>query len=197
YHEFSADYIVLDTQNVGIALIDLLGQGSTDPDTGAEYPPLKCMNDDKLAERCSYSNAAKVIYSIRATAQRNSDIAKAMKASLRSKKLKLMIHENDAEEYLSNLKGYNSLPEDLKIKFKMPFIQTSLLINEAINLEAEMNDTGTIKLKEQGSARKDRYSSLSYLNFFVSDYLEPKNRKQKTTVDTSKLFMFKKATTSY
>lgn len=197
YHEFNADYIVLDTQNVGISLIDLLGQGSTDPDTGAEYPPLKCMNDERLAERCSYSNAAKVIYSIRATAQLNSDIAKAMKASLRSKKLKLMIHENDAEEFLQNLKGYSNLPEDLKIRFKMPFIQTSLLINEAINLEADINDTGTIKLKEMGSARKDRYSSLSYMNFFVSDYLEPKNRKQKSVVDPAKLFLFKKATTNY
>jgi len=191
YHEFAADYIVLDTMNAGIFLLDILGQGQINVRNGQEYPPLKCMNDDDLAKRCVYSDAPKVIYSIQGSAKLNSKIAVSMRNALRNKKLKLMIHENDAEEILTSIKGYSNLPEDLKIKFKMPFIQTSLLINETINLEASYNDQGEVSLKEVGSARKDRYSSLSYLNMFA-DTLEIKNRKQKTDVDISKMFMIKK-----
>ncbi|WP_341323375.1 terminase family protein [Solibacillus sp. FSL H8-0523] len=192
FNEFAADYLVLDTLNAGIFLLDVLGQGQIDPRNGQEYPPLKCMNDDELAKRCVYPNAQKAIYSIQGTSKLNSKIAVTMKNSLRNKKLKLMLHENDAEEILETLKGYKSLPEDIKIKFKMPFIQTSLLINETINLEATYNDQGEVSLKEIGSARKDRYSSLSYLNYFVSHYLEPKNRKTKQEFKPAQLFMYKK-----
>lgn len=191
YHEFSADYIILDTQNFGTSIVDLLGEGQVDSETGMEYPPLKCMNDDRLAERCVYPHAEKVIYSFRGSPQLNSAIAKNMKASLRSKKLRLLIHENDAEEILINLKGYKSLPQDVKLKFKMPFIQTSLLINETINLESETSDIGIVKLKEVGNARKDRFSSVSYLNHFVTDYLEVKNRRKKEEISISKLFKFR------
>lgn len=193
FYEFGADYLVLDTMNAGIFLLDVLGQGQTDTRNGREYPPLKCMNDEDLAKRCVYPNAVKAIYSIQGSAKLNNKIAVSMRNALRNRSLKLMMHENDAEEILENLKGYKSLPEDIKIKFKMPFIQTSLFINETINLEATYNNQSEVTLKEMGSARKDRYSSLSYLNFFVSDYVEPKNRKQKSDINPSKLFMFKKA----
>lgn len=186
--EFDADFIVLDTQNVGVAFIDLLGQGQVDPETGEEYPPIKCINDERLAQRCVYQNAEKVIYSIRATAQLNSDIAKNMKSLLRSKKVKLLTHENDANEVLETIKGYKNLPEDVKVSFRMPYIQTTLLVNETINLEAEINDVGVVKLKEVGSARKDRYSSLSYLLYISSEIEAERNRKNVNSVsDLTKL----------
>jgi hypothetical protein len=46
-------------------------------------------------------------------------------------------------------------------------------------------------LKEQGSGRKDRYSSLSYLNFIANE-LERKLKKKVDPIDIDKLFMFKK-----
>lgn len=191
FHEFSADYIVLDTMNMGIFLLDILGQTQVDPRNGHEYPPLKCMNDEDLAKRCIYPDAPKVIHSVRAGAKLNNEIAVSMKNALRNKKLQLMIHENEAVEILSNLKGYMNLPEEVKLKFKMPFIQTSLFINETINLEASYNDQKEVSLKEIGSARKDRYSSLSYLNHFA-DFIERKNRKKKSDVKPTQMFMFKK-----
>lgn len=46
-------------------------------------------------------------------------------------------------------------------------IQTSLFINEAISLEMTMLN-GQIRLTEPVGARKDRYTSVSYLNYYVS-----------------------------
>ena len=44
---------------------------------------------------------------------------------------------------------------------RIPYIQTTLLINELINLSHETNN-GLIKVKEKTGMRKDRYSSLQY-----------------------------------
>ena len=48
----------------------------------------------------------------------------------------------------------------------MPYIQTSLLINEMINLEHEINNN-KVKLKERSGMRKDRFSSLEYSYWIV------------------------------
>lgn len=191
FYDFDCDYIVLDTQNAGIGVYDQLTETQFDSERGAEYEPLSCVNDDRLAERCVYSNAPKVVYSIRATPQMNSEIAVSFKDALKRNKIKLLISENESDEVLNKIKGFDKLPEDVKLKFRLPYMQTSFLINEMMNLEGEITESGLVKLREQGSGRKDRYSSLSYLNFIASE-LERKLKKKVDPVDISKLFMFKK-----
>ena len=54
----------------------------------------------------------------------------------------------------------------------MPFLETQLMINECAELQYEkMPQTGIIKIYEQGSKRKDRYTSCSYGSYFI-DKLE-------------------------
>ena len=190
FYDFDCDYIVLDTQSAGIGIFDTLVTPQFDSQRGVEYEPLNCVNDSRLQERCVYSNAPKTIYSIRATPQMNSEIAVSFRDSFKKGKIKLLIPENEAIETLNNNKAFAKLPEEIKIKFKMPYIQTSLLINEMMNLESEITDSGLIKLKEQGSQRKDRYSSLSYGNY-IANQLESKLNKKSETIDIDKLFLFK------
>ena len=52
----------------------------------------------------------------------------------------------------------------------MPYINTTLLISELINLEYETKNN-VVKVKEKAGNRKDRYSSLSY-NLYVSKQIE-------------------------
>jgi hypothetical protein len=191
FYDFDCDYIVLDTQNAGIGVYDQLTETQFDAERGSEYEPLSCINDERLSERCVYSNAPKVVYSIRATPQMNSEIAVSFKDSLKRNKIKLLISENESEGVLTKIKGFDKLPEEIKLMLRMPYMQTSLLVNEMMNLEGEITDSGLIKLKEQGSSRKDRYSSLSYLNFIAVE-LERKLKKTVEPVDVSKLFMFKR-----
>ena len=186
YDDFNCDYIVLDTFNSGIGVYDRLTEHTTDPQRGTEYTPLSCMNDDRLAQRCVFPNAPKVVYSVRASGQLNSEIASNFKDSLRRGIIKLPVIEDEAKDILDGIKGYSSLPPELKVNFRLPYIQTTLMANEILNLEFEVSDAGNIKLKEVGGARKDRYSSVSYLNYFASE-LEVKNRKRNTDVDYTKL----------
>ena len=53
------------------------------------------------------------------------------------------------------------MSEIQQANMKMPYIQTTLLINELINLTHDTS-TGLIKVREKTGMRKDRYSSLQY-----------------------------------
>lgn len=193
FYDFNCDYIVLDTLNAGIGIYDQLTETQNDSERGTEYEPLSCINDERLAERCVYPNAPKVVYSIRGNATLNSQIANSIKDVLKRQKMKLPVPEAEGEEFLKGIKGYEKLPEEQKEKFRMPYMQTTLLINEMMNLEMEINETnGLIKLKEQGRSRKDRYSALSYLNYIASE-LEIKSRKKAGSYKASDYLFFKQS----
>lgn len=194
FYDFDCTNIVLDVNGPGIGIYDSLTERGTDTIRGTEYEPLSCMNNEDLAKRCVYSNAPKVIYAVRANASLNSEIATTFKDYLRRSKVSLPVTESEGEDFLSTVKGYKDLPEEVKMEFRMPYLQTSLMINEILNLESERNkDTGAIKIKESGSARKDRYSSISYLVQFSSE-MSVKNRRKKQSFNPIKLFMVKKPT---
>ena len=57
-----------------------------------------------------------------------------------------------------------------QLKYKTPYIQTTLLIYELINLQHKIEGTN-IKIKEKSGMRKDRYSSLGY-NYHILRTLE-------------------------
>ena len=52
----------------------------------------------------------------------------------------------------------------------MPYLQTTFLVYELINLQYEIKGTN-IKIVERSGMRKDRYSSLAY-NYWVQNQLE-------------------------
>jgi hypothetical protein len=142
-----------------------------------------------MAARCTSKNAPKVIWSIQGNAKFNSDCALALREGFRQGKIRLLISEFEADEVLKEMKGYNNLLPSEKIKFQLPYIQTSLLINELINLEYQTKDN-LVKVHETSGNRKDRFSSLEY-NFFVSTAIELKSRKPKQQQNVSTTVVFR------
>lgn len=167
FNDFDCDFLVLDTQNLGLGIFDQLVQPLYDRDRQVEYEPWNCVNDDKMAERCTYPNAEKKIYSIKGNQQFNSECAILLRDALKRGNFKLLVNENEAKEYFRKLKGFDGLSSEEHVQMEMPYIQTTLLINEMINLEGERTDSGLIKLKEPRSKRKDRYSSITYGNYIA------------------------------
>lgn len=190
YHDFDIDYIVLDTQGVGLGVFDLLVIPLVDKERGIEYEPISCINDKKMADRCTYPQAKEVIYSIKAGKQINSEAAISVKDDLTRGRLRLLTMESDGREYLNNMKGYFKLPEEIKAELELPYIQTSLLSNEMIGLEGSRDpNTGYISVKEQSGNRKDRYSSIAYGNY-IANQLERENITSKREIDISDYMYF-------
>lgn len=70
----------------------------------------------------------------------------------------------------------------------MPYIHTTLLIDELVNLQHE-EVSGKVKIFEKTGMRKDRYSSLSY-NYYVANQLESKMSRRSNS-DNIEAFVIK------
>nr|DAG55778.1 MAG TPA: large terminase [Caudoviricetes sp.] len=190
YDEFMCDYIVLDTNGIGLGVYDALAKEIVDPDTGEIYPALSCINDKTMAERCTVIGAPKVIWSVKASAQFNSDCAVLLREAFRSGRIRLLVSEYEADELLKAIKGYKSLSPGDQVKFKLPYINTTLLIDELTKLRHE-ESAGKIRIFERSGMRKDRYSSLSY-NYYVAVQLENKLIKFRANqIQTQESFIIK------
>ena len=180
YDVYKCTDLAIDTNGVGLGVFDKLIQDIVDPATGELYPALSCCNDKTMAERCKVDNAPKVIWSIKASASFNNEICILLRSGFQNGKINLLVSEFEAEEVLRDkIKGYNKMPAYEQMQYKLPYIQTTLLVYELINLEYEVKGTN-VKITEKSGMRKDRYSSLAY-NYWVQCQLEREMlRKQKT-----------------
>ena len=181
FEEFDCDYLAIDSKGVGFGILDLLLRDQVDYITGQIYPALNCYNDPDIAARCSNPHARKVIWAIKGSAQFNSEAALGLREAFRQGTIRLLIPEYDCEEMLKELKGWDKLSAAEQMDLRMPYVNTSCLVNELINLEYEARDNG-IKVREKSGMRKDRYSSLSY-NLAVSRELERQMARPRNTGD--------------
>lgn len=170
FAEFECDYLVIDRTGLGLGVVDALMADIYDQAAGDTYGALSCCNDDEIAKRCTSQNAPKVIWAIKGAPEFNSTCALGLRESLKQGQVKLLISEFDADEFLFSIKGYASMQPPEALLFKLPYIHTTLLVNELVNLEYETKNN-VIRVKEKSGMRKDRYSSLSY-NIFVSKAIE-------------------------
>lgn len=174
YEDFMADYIVIDARNGGGQIVYSLQKILYDEERDIEYPPLKCMNNEDYSKVCQDPHAKECIYVINATQTLNSEIAIAFRKNLVENRIDFLVNYNTAkEEILNNYKEYTeTLDLDVQIEFEKPFLETQVMISECAELQYEkMPQTGTIKVYEQGSNKKDRYTSASYGSYFI-DKLE-------------------------
>ena len=190
FDEYACDYLVLDTNGLGLGVYDCLSRDIVDPETGEVYPAISCCNNAEMAARCTVIGAEKVIWSIKAGAQFNSDCAFLLREAFRSGRIRLLQTEYDAEEVLSELKGYSSLSAAEKMQLKLPYIHTTLLIDELTKLQHEESG-GKVRIFEKSGMRKDRYSSLSY-NYYVATQLESKiTKRHSANTHASEMFVVK------
>ncbi len=176
FDEYQCDYLVLDCQGVGMGIADLLIRDMVDPETGELYPAINYCNNKEMADRCTVPGAEKVIYAIKASAQFNSDCAVLLREGFRSGKIRLLDTELDGEDYMSSLPGWGSLNPQEHLDLQMPYINTTLLINELVNLQHDETN-GKVKIFEKSNMRKDRFSSLSY-NYYVALEIERKTMRR-------------------
>lgn len=171
--------LALDVRGLGVGVFDSLICDIYDTELGITYSALSCCNDPVYAERCKDRNAPKVIWAIQATAQFNNDMYLSLRKGFKEKQINLLTSEFVAEESLKEVKGYESLNIENKVKMQLPYIHTTLLINELINLQFEAKGAN-IRVFEKPGMRKDRVSSIGY-NFHVMNQLSNKLKPKSTS----------------
>ena len=154
-----------------IGVYDRLAKVMYDDDRQIEYSPLKCMNDENIANRVKIPNANSCIFAVVASQKLNSEIATTLKTTLQDNKLDLLIPYNKAlEEQLPKIDEYRTATElSDQLFYERPYLETQEFIAETNGLLCERKEqTGIIVVSERGSNCKDRYTSVSYGNYFIS-----------------------------
>lgn len=167
YYDFEADYAVVDINGIGQGVFDACATVLEDKERGVEYPAWASLNDEAVNER-SKANGLKCIYTVKANAKFNNDIAVALQASIQSGKLELPINDIEKREELQENKVYRRSSPEEQVRWLYPYVQTTALVNELVNLEYTVREGG-IKIQEVGTTTKDRYSSLAYCNFYADE----------------------------
>lgn len=182
YDYYKCTDLVMDTSGLGLPIYDLLIKDMADPEMGKNYHALSCCNNKDMAERCKVVDAPKVIWSIKGNLSFNSECCNLLRSAFQQKKINLLLPVEDAENFLNESVKYNTLSIPEKQFYISPFLQTTLIIYELINLQYEIKNNNTV-IYEKSGMRKDRYSSLSY-NYWVQYQLEINNlRKSKQQFD--------------
>lgn len=201
FEEFKGDVLVLDIANAGISVFDSLSSVTKDETRGVEYRAYTVMNsldvDDRvyeeLTKRTLGKDAFACIFPISATAQLNSAIAVEFRTRLKKKLVSFLVDDNEEEEFLIKSGNKDILDQEdpsLKAYLLQAHIQTSLLINECISLEmATTGAAGLIKLIEPEGGRKDRYTAVSYLNYYVSMMDNELLKDESSAMDDEQAFL--------
>lgn len=170
FYDFESDYGVLDVNGMGIGVYDACAGILRDDDRDIEYPAWVSMNDDTLKEKSKYVNALPVLWTIKASAKLNNDIAFGLKIAIKNGRLRLPISDiQKREDFVSEKKlNFIGLPYEEQLRYLSTYTQASLMINELVDLEYDVSGAN-IKIKEVGSATKDRYSALAYVNYVAGE----------------------------
>ena len=186
FDEYQCDYMVLDTNGLGIGIFDAIAKDIVDPETGEIYPALSCCNNKTMEMRCTVPGAPKVIFSVKAGTQFNSDCAFLLREGFKSGQIRLLVTEYDGDQLLQEIKGYSSLSPVDRLKLQSCYINTTLLIDELVKLRHE--EIGNqVRMIERSGSRKDRYSSLSY-NYYIATQLGAKQMRRNNQVTDSDTF---------
>ena len=183
FYQYGCDYVVVDGKGVGIPIMDFIMADRYDAEYGQLYPALNCMNNPDFSERCKVKGAPKKIFVIVATPKMNNDMCLSLRAGFQNGYINLLMDEDIIEdEVLPNVKHYSRLTDAMRAKVRLPYVQTTLLINELVNLQHETVN-GLIRVKEKASIRKDRYSSVEYGYHFIQEL----SKSLKPEKDSSRL----------
>lgn len=180
WYDFSASYIVLDANNAGTAIYDIMTEQTIDTTRGIEYPPMTVFYHKSISryedykQRTRSPNAIPVIYPMWATETINSEMAYMCRDALKTDRLRMMCLPQVGEEFLMEQAKYFDANKDLSLLswFMRPYYQASETQNEMVNLIPTFSEN-KVKLVEPSQGRKDRYVSVAYGVWFTKTVLDP------------------------
>lgn len=190
FYDMDCDYCVLDTMGNGIGVYDSLTKITIDENRDIVYPAWVSMNEETKAIRSIEKEAIPVVYSVTTSGQNSGAILHEMytyaKTQIEKKKVKLLINELEAKEYLIEKHDYLKKDAYDQAIMMLPYLQTSRMITELTQLESETRG-GFIKLMEPSGKRKDRAMCFFYGMFYIK-ILESEIKKKSEKIDYSKMF---------
>lgn len=176
---FDFSWITVDTNGLGVGLVDFLMTENLDGLTGKLYPPYNVKN---IKDYPDYQIDQKIgakpkIWVLKTNQQNAGKIHGHCYAELFGGKVKLLIDEKEAKERLLQLQKGQKMSIEERIRYMEPYKNTTLLISETSNLKisqtASMSQSFKLEMIRT-DAEKDTFSAMEYglwtISFEEKDY---------------------------
>ena len=182
YLNYLPKYVVVDANGLGIGLVDFLVMPSEDSKTGESFSAFDVANDEKgLYKKIDNhgDSYGKVLWLIKADAELNFEGYTTLLQQMGSGKIRLLHNERDAKASFDDNKSFQALTSGQKADQIRPFVLTTALKNEMMNLAQKDTNSTRFSLERINRALgKDKVSSLMY-GLYVIKQIEDKNRNRK------------------
>lgn len=160
YYTMNCQGEILDSNGLGMGLLDELRKETRDTSTGELYPAFATTNTDVVPDS---SNYIRCIFDLKPQSA-NTDIIVSFIDSVNSGQLRLLMKQNLNDYDINDTQKYEN---DI-----LPFLNTDILIEEASNLKLKQNSAGRgySVIKNLSKIDKDRWAASAYGIWFIRTF---------------------------
>jgi len=194
FYKYRARICSIDANGLGIGLIDFMTKSQIDPETGDELPPFGVEGGtfEEVHEQYKKIRGENIqrdaMFLIKANAPINTDAHAYVQTQMSSGRIKMLIDEREASvKLMSTKKGQNMTP-DQRAEYLMPFVQTSILKDQMLNLIEDNEGVNIILKQNNKNILKDKFSAFEYGLYYVK--LEEEKKRRRKAYNISDLMLF-------
>ena len=168
-------------QAQGAAIKTLVNIKAQETQDGEFFPPFGVYNTDEYPDYKKYvtpETEKDILYLIKANAPINTQAYSYAQAQLYSGKIRFLIDESLAKTKLMSTKVGQNMNIDERNEYLRPFILTSILKEQMLNLVEENEGINIILKQSNRSVKKDKFSAFIYGLYYIR-YEEQLSKKRK------------------
>ena len=188
YYKYKARIISIDANGLGVGLIDFMTKAQVDPETGDDLPPFGVEGGTaedtlELYKKIKGPGVEEdALYLIKANAPINTEAFSYAQTQMASGKVKFLIDESAAKSKLLQTKVGQNMNSDKRNEYLQPFVLTSVLREQMLNL-VEENEGVNILLKQSNkSIKKDKFSAFVYGLYYIKKEEDKKRKRKKFNI---------------
>ena len=194
FYRYKARVIAIDANGVGAGLIDFMTKAQIDPETGDELPPFGVeggTSEDAIEPYKKIRGAGveeNALYLIKANAPINTEAHSYVQTQMFSGKIKFLIDENQAKSKLLTTKAGQEMDAVKRNERLQPFVLTTLLRNQMLNLVEDNEGVNIILKQSSRSVPKDKFSAFEYGLYYIKQDEDKKRKRKKRNISEMMFF---------
>ena len=181
YYLYEPRRMVIDANGPGLGLVDYLVKPTIIHSTGERFPGFGVYNDkDKEYSKYRTNDTVDdVLYLITANPTLNTEAHVYFQTQLATGKVKFLIDERTAREKLLSTKVGQAMKPEEREKHLLPYVLTTILKNEMLNLYEKHEGFNIILERDKRSIKKDKFSACEYALYYIKTEEESRQKKKK------------------
>lgn len=188
YYKYKARILSIDANGLGVGLIDFMTKSQIDPETGDELPPFGVEGGTaedtlELYKKIKGPDVEEnALYLIKANAPINTEAYSYTQTQMASGRVKFLQDEAAAKAKLLSTKVGQNMSSDKRNEYLKPFVQTSILREQILNLIEENEGVNIILKQSNKGMKKDKFSAFVYGLYYIKKEEERKNKRKKWSI---------------